>query len=156
MPASSFHVHHAARRYRRINAPPRSIDTLSLKEVYAIKHETANRALNSKLLASLNSRPQMLNISAASVNNSPLISSFISSVITTRALIKDPEFRKTKSMGHQRMPHGMLLAKNALSCCHSCEAFEQCSEFKHKQKEGGRNSSSAVSSGSNGCQACQT
>eukprot|EP00892_Ulva_mutabilis_P012806 jgi/Ulvmu1/9899/UM057_0056.1 len=83
-------------RYRRINAPARSIDTLSLKEVYAIKHETANRALNSKLLSSLNARPQSLNISAAAVNNSPLISNFISSVITARALIKDPEFRKTK------------------------------------------------------------
>lgn len=83
--------------YDRMNATPRSIDTLSLKELYAIKHETANRALNSKLLSSLNVRAKALNISGSSVNNSPLIYEFISSVITARALIKDPEFRKERS-----------------------------------------------------------
>jgi hypothetical protein len=75
----------------------RSIDTLSLKELYAIKHETSNRALNAKLLSTLNARPKTLNIGAASVNNSPLISDYITSVITARAIMKDPEFRKERS-----------------------------------------------------------
>jgi hypothetical protein len=83
--------------YDRVNAVPRSIDTLSLKELYAIKQETENRALNSKLLSSLNARPKSLNISASAVNHSPLIYEMISSVITARALIKDPEFRKERS-----------------------------------------------------------
>lgn len=82
--------------YDRMNSTPRSVDTLSLKELYAIKHETTNRALNSKLLSSLNARVQALNISGSSVNNSPLIYDSISSVITARALIKDPEFRKER------------------------------------------------------------
>ena len=39
--------------YQRKNDPPRSIDTLSLRELYSVKRETSNRALNGQLLSSL-------------------------------------------------------------------------------------------------------
>jgi hypothetical protein len=77
--------------YRRINAPPRPVDTLSVKELYAIKHETSNRALNAKLLSALRAKPPAINIQAASAGNSPMIANFITSPITARAIAKDPE-----------------------------------------------------------------
>ena len=83
--------------YARLNRAPRSVDTLALKELYAIKHETSNRALNAKLLASLNERPKNLNMNAASVNHSPFVADSVTSVITARALMKDPEMRREKS-----------------------------------------------------------
>lgn len=101
--------------YDRMNAMPRSVDTLSLKELYAIKHETVNRALNGKLLSSLNARLQALNISGSAVNNSPLIYEFISSVITARALIKDPEFRKERSAVFLNLMHCSMLYKATCS-----------------------------------------
>jgi hypothetical protein len=82
--------------YQRLTRPPRSVDTLSVRELYAIKHETPNRALNAKLLAALNARPTALRTGAAAVANSPLVSGFISSVITARGLTKDPELRREK------------------------------------------------------------
>lgn len=48
--------------YHRRNQPLRSVDTLSVKELYAIKHETLNRVLNAKLLASLYEKPKMLEV----------------------------------------------------------------------------------------------
>jgi hypothetical protein len=82
--------------YARINQAPRSVDTLTIKELYAIKHETSNRALNAKLLSALNAKPAALRMSAAAVGHSPLIGEFITSVITARALVKDPELRCEK------------------------------------------------------------
>ena len=76
-----------------------------MKELYAVRHETPNRALNAKLLAALAARPAPLRTSAAAVNNSPLVSDFITSVITARALAKDPELRKAK-----RTPHAATVA----------------------------------------------
>ena len=110
--------------YDRMNAIPRSVDTLSLKELYAIKHETTNRALNTKLLSSLNARVQALNISGSSVNNSPLIYESISSVITARALIKDPEFRKERSaalLNHMNCGTNSMagISREPLSCIHT-------------------------------------
>lgn len=40
--------------------PARSVDTLGVKELYALKHETTNRALNAKMLCSLHARPPTL------------------------------------------------------------------------------------------------
>ncbi len=55
-------------------ALPRSVDTLSVKELYALKSETENRALNARMLASLFEKPPSLAVTVASVTNSPLIS----------------------------------------------------------------------------------
>jgi hypothetical protein len=82
--------------YERLTRPPRSVDTLSVKELYAVKRETPNRALNAKLLAVLNARPPALRTGAAAVANSPLVSGFITSVVTARALAKDPELRRER------------------------------------------------------------
>ena len=38
--------------------PARSVDTLSVKELYSLKHETTNRALNAKMLTSLFEKPE--------------------------------------------------------------------------------------------------
>lgn len=80
--------------YKRKNQPPRSVDTLSVKELYTIKHETTNRALNAKLLSSLYEKPVNLGVQVASVTNSPLITNFIQSPIVARSLMKDPEARE--------------------------------------------------------------
>ena len=48
--------------YERRNQPPRSVDTLSVKELYSIKNETLNRALNAKLLSSLYEKPPSLEV----------------------------------------------------------------------------------------------
>lgn len=79
--------------YARLNQAPRSVDTLTIKELYAIKHETSNRALNAKLLAALNARPVSLRMNAAAVGHSPLIEELITSVIPAQALVKDPELQ---------------------------------------------------------------
>lgn len=48
--------------YARTNSPARSVDTLSVKELYSIKNETLNRALNAKLLSSLYEKPKALEV----------------------------------------------------------------------------------------------
>lgn len=80
--------------YKRRNQPPRSVDTLGVKELYSIKHETTNRALNAKLLSSLYEKPTSLGVQVASVTNSPLITQYIQSPIVARSLMKDPEARE--------------------------------------------------------------
>ncbi len=72
----------------------RSVDTLGVKELYSLKHETTNRALNAKMLSSLYAKPPSLSVQVASVTNSPLISQYISSPIVARAKVKDPLERK--------------------------------------------------------------
>jgi hypothetical protein len=82
--------------YARLNQPLRSVNTLSIKELYAVKHETSNRALNAKLLSALNARPPVIHVSAAAVAHSPLVADFITSVVTARSLMKDPALRQAK------------------------------------------------------------
>ncbi|GFH17152.1 uncharacterized protein HaLaN_13718, partial [Haematococcus lacustris] len=79
--------------YKRKNQPLRSVDTLSVKELYALKHETSNRALNARTLASLFEKPPSLGVTVAAVTNSPLISQYITSPIVARSMMKDPEVR---------------------------------------------------------------
>lgn len=78
---------------KRRHSEPRSVDTLGVKELYALKHETTNRALNAKMLSSLHTKPPTLAVQVASVTNSPLISQYISSPIVARAKCKDPAER---------------------------------------------------------------
>jgi hypothetical protein len=73
----------------------RSVDALTVKELYTVKNETTNRALNSKLLSSLYEKPEVLGVTVASVTNSPLITQFLTSPIVARSMLKDPETRKT-------------------------------------------------------------
>lgn len=82
-----FNINH--RRYQ----PARSVDTLSVKELYSIKHETTNRALNAKMLSRLHEKPFMLAVQVASVTNSPLVTQCISSPMVARAQAKDPAER---------------------------------------------------------------
>jgi hypothetical protein len=56
-----------------LNQHCRSVDTLSVKELYALKSETTNRALNARMLSSLFEKPPTLPVTVASVTNSPLI-----------------------------------------------------------------------------------
>jgi hypothetical protein len=81
--------------YDRKNLPARSVDSLTVKELYSIKHETENRALNSKLLSSLYEKPVNLGMMVASVSNSPLITQYITSPIVARAMMKDPDLRRS-------------------------------------------------------------
>lgn len=81
--------------YDRKNLPARSVDSLTVKELYSIKHETENRALNSKLLSSLYEKPTNLGMMVASVSNSPLITQYITSPIVARAMMKDPDLRRS-------------------------------------------------------------
>ena len=71
----------------------RSVDCLTCKELYTVKHETTNRALNAKLLGSLNEKPVALGVTVASVTNSPLISQYMMSPVVARSVMKDPEMR---------------------------------------------------------------
>ena len=73
----------------------RSVDALTVKELYTIKNDSSNRALNSKLLSSLYEKPEALGVTVASVTNSPLITQFITSPIVARSMLKDPDTRKT-------------------------------------------------------------
>mmetsp|Transcript_14064 Transcript_14064/g.38013 ORF Transcript_14064/g.38013 Transcript_14064/m.38013 type:complete len:406 (+) Transcript_14064:117-1334(+) len=94
--------------YKRRNMPPRSVDTLAVKELYALKHETANRVLNARMLASLFEKPPSIGVTVASVTNSPLISQFLTSPIVARSMMKDPEQRDkmvndiTQATAHKR------------------------------------------------------
>ena len=101
--------------YARLTRPPRSVDTLTVRELHAIKHETPNRALNAKLLSALHARPPALATGAAAVNNSPLVSGFISSVITARALTKDPVLRQQKRAPSMSTDQSSVLLR--CSCC---------------------------------------
>ncbi len=73
--------------------PGRSVDTLSVKELYALKNETHNRALNARMLASLFEKPQTLGVTVASVTHSPLVTQYVMSPVVARSMMKDPEQR---------------------------------------------------------------
>ncbi|MEW5311231.1 MAG: hypothetical protein WDW38_002963 [Sanguina aurantia] len=88
---------------QRKNQPARSVDTLSVKELYSLKHETTNRALNAKMLSSLYEKPPTLGVQSASVSNSPLITQFISSPIVARSKTKDQTERR--SSGSMKLHH---------------------------------------------------
>ncbi|GIL44955.1 hypothetical protein Vafri_2395 [Volvox africanus] len=88
-----FRSRHFNSNQRKYEAP-RSVDTLGVKELYSLKHETTNRALNAKMLSSLYAKPPSLSVQVASVTNSPLIAQYISSPIVARAKVKDPLERK--------------------------------------------------------------
>eukprot|EP00201_Polytomella_parva_P022946 CAMPEP_0175044894 /NCGR_PEP_ID=MMETSP0052_2-20121109/4085_1 /TAXON_ID=51329 ORGANISM="Polytomella parva, Strain SAG 63-3" /NCGR_SAMPLE_ID=MMETSP0052_2 /ASSEMBLY_ACC=CAM_ASM_000194 /LENGTH=303 /DNA_ID=CAMNT_0016308293 /DNA_START=403 /DNA_END=1314 /DNA_ORIENTATION=+ len=86
----SKHFNSNQRRFQ----PPRSIDTLSIKELYTLKNETVNRALNAKMLSTLREKPPVLPMQVASVTNSPLITQYLHSPIVARAIVKDPVERQ--------------------------------------------------------------
>ncbi|KAI8473796.1 MAG: hypothetical protein J3K34DRAFT_518721 [Monoraphidium minutum] len=65
----------AAWRHR----PQRSVDTLSVEQIWALKHEGGNRALRGKLIASLNEKPSALSVQAASRSNTPLVAQAVAS-----------------------------------------------------------------------------
>ncbi|KAK9806754.1 hypothetical protein WJX72_001558 [[Myrmecia] bisecta] len=75
---SAFNLH------ARKHAPPRSIDTLQLRELAALKTDTANRALNAKLLASLYDKVNSIHVQSTALTNTPLIAEALSSPLVNR------------------------------------------------------------------------
>ncbi|GBF94644.1 hypothetical protein Rsub_07380 [Raphidocelis subcapitata] len=79
----------AARRHR----PPRSVDTLGVEQIWALKHEGGDRALRGKLIASLAEKASTLSVSVAALSNTPLVASAITSPIVARGALADPKRR---------------------------------------------------------------
>lgn len=52
------HFNTAAREHGR----PRTVDTLTVTEIYSLKHETDNRSLHAKLISGLHERPKTLGV----------------------------------------------------------------------------------------------
>jgi len=92
--------------YKRKHVPPRSVDTLSVKELYTLKHETSNRALNAKMLSSLYEKPSSIGVTVASVTNTPLITQYVMSPIVARSMMKDPDAKRSlfKSIAKEGKP----------------------------------------------------
>jgi hypothetical protein len=57
----------------RVHNPPRSIDTLSLRELHALKTEGSSLSLSAKMFTSLAEKPSPLGVQTASVATSELI-----------------------------------------------------------------------------------
>lgn len=65
--------------HARKAAPPRSLDTLTLRELYALKTETTNRALSAKMLADLYRKLENIHVQSTCRINTPLITKCLQS-----------------------------------------------------------------------------
>ncbi|KAF8067329.1 FOX1 [Scenedesmus sp. PABB004] len=83
------HFNSAARR----NGPQRSVDSLTVTQLWSLKHETANRSLHAKLITGLREKPPTLGVQAASVAVTPLVSQAVTSPLVARSLLADPAER---------------------------------------------------------------
>lgn len=70
--------------HARKAAPPRSLDTLTLRELYALKTETSNRALSAKMLADIYKRLESIHVQSTCHINTPLITQCLQSPIVSR------------------------------------------------------------------------
>ena len=70
--------------HARKAAPPRSLDTLTLRELYALKTETSNRALSAKMLADIYKRLESIHVQSTCLINTPLITQCLQSPIVSR------------------------------------------------------------------------
>ncbi|KAL3155396.1 hypothetical protein ABBQ38_010953 [Trebouxia sp. C0009 RCD-2024] len=70
--------------HARKAAPPRSLDTLTLRELYALKTETSNRALSAKMLADIYKRLESIHVQSTCRINTPLITQCLQSPIVSR------------------------------------------------------------------------
>jgi hypothetical protein len=132
--------------YKRKNQPPRSVDSLTVKELYTVKNETTNRALNAKLLGSLYEKPETLGVTVASVTNSQLITQYIQSPIVARSMMKDPELRKKmfKDMDATEEAREANILRRSSRAPHATDDVEEGST---KEAEAGPNSSGASITG---------
>ena len=70
--------------HARKAAPPRSLDTLTLRELYALKTETSNRALSAKMLADIYKRLESIHVQSTCRINTPLITQCLQSPLVSR------------------------------------------------------------------------
>ena len=70
--------------HARKAAPPRSLDTLTLRELYALKTETSNRALSAKMLADIYKKLESIHVQSTCRINTPLITQCLQSPIVSR------------------------------------------------------------------------
>ena len=70
--------------HARKAAPPRSLDTLTLRELYALKTETSNRALSAKMLADLYKKLENIHVQSTCRINTPLITKCLQSPIVSK------------------------------------------------------------------------
>ena len=100
--------------HARKAAPPRSLDTLTLRELYALKTETSNRALSAKMLADIYKKLENIHVQSTCRINTPLITKCLQSPIVSKnaALAKH----------HQTAPQqaSQLLSSKQLLCQHIC------------------------------------
>lgn len=70
--------------HARKAAPPRSLDTLTLRELYALKTETSNRALSAKMLSDIYKRLESIHVQSTCLINTPLITQCLQSPMVSR------------------------------------------------------------------------
>ncbi|DBB00113.1 hypothetical protein WJX77_005666 [Trebouxia sp. C0004] len=70
--------------HARKAAPPRSLDTLTLRELYALKTENSNRALSARVLADIYKRLESIHVQSTCRINTPLITQCLQSPIVGR------------------------------------------------------------------------
>ena len=102
--------------HARKAAPPRSLDTLTLRELYALKTETSNRALSAKMLADIYKKLESIHVQSTCRINTPLITQCLQSPIVSRYAVLVLE---------DRMIVVLMLADSA-SICHS--SHKACSD----------------------------
>uniref|UniRef100_A0A383W4U4 Uncharacterized protein n=1 Tax=Tetradesmus obliquus TaxID=3088 RepID=A0A383W4U4_TETOB len=73
----------------RVNRPQRSVDSLTVTQIWSLKNETDNRSLHAKLISGLYEKPAALGVQVASQSNTPLVSQAVSSPMVARGLLAD-------------------------------------------------------------------
>eukprot|EP00775_Hariotina_reticulata_P005262 gene5262-5497_t len=77
----------------RLHSPVRSVDSMTVTQIWSLKNETHNRSLHQKLISGLFEKPHILGVQVAAVSNSTLVSQAVSSPLVARSLLADPAER---------------------------------------------------------------
>ena len=114
--------------HARKAAPPRSLDTLTLRELYALKTETSNRALSAKMLADIYKKLESIHVQSTCRINTPLITQCLQSPIVSRYAV----------LVFEDCIISVPMLDDAASTCHSSHSafnhplslgMQLCSEF---------------------------
>ncbi|KAF6260711.1 hypothetical protein COO60DRAFT_855780 [Scenedesmus sp. NREL 46B-D3] len=73
----------------RVNGPQRSVDSLTVTQIWSLKNETDNRSLHAKLISGLYEKPAALGVQVASQSNTPLVSQAVVSPMVACGLLAD-------------------------------------------------------------------
>lgn len=111
-PHTHTQSHHRSRHFCAAHASQRSVEALSVTQLYELKNEVpgGNRALHAQALQQLRDKPPAVQVQLAAVSHSPLVTSALSSPLVARSRVANTA--RSRRQGHSRLgsTHGAVVA----------------------------------------------